>query len=462
MQTLQRTTWCLCAVLLLSPATWAQDRGTGREAAVRRAVGGRAAMQERVRAIRLSRANLNPSLLQLQSHLQQAHQQGAEDGDHDNYSIVIPLVTNEDGARTNVGLNNFTRYSVQKGADPEASVLILLYDPSGNLDRAGFFSVRSNQMRQINRIMTALPPYEGRGTATTGWLLIFSDEPITAWASVILDRESNDPAMELAIADQIFKPAAYVESRGTPSNPLLIQSSVKAGSFKSRLAVVNVGSGTGRLRIKLFDRNGVLQGSLPPVDVVKDGMFVSNDIRSSVPGTYGQIVIEVDYPDEYDGEPQIVATSLVESTTGPFAGFFPAFSLPQPNTMAIAGIWEGQVTGAIMNADVKVTLHQERDMLYGLLEILSGTFPTIDREFLVSGEVANGSFYLEIQDRFDACYEEDDPCTFIGYRLFAAAEDVEGKIMSGDTIYFDEMDRFARGRFELERRRDLYHPVEAE
>ena len=86
---------------------------------------------------------------------------------------------------------------------------------------------------------------------------------------MILDRESNDPAMELAIADQIFKPAAYVESQGTPSNPLLIQSSVKAGSFKSRLAVVNIGSGTGRLRIKLFDRNGVLQGALPPVDVVK-------------------------------------------------------------------------------------------------------------------------------------------------------------------------------------------------
>ena len=464
MQTLQRTTWCLCAVLLLSPATWAQDRGTGREAAVRRAVGARKAMQDRLRAIRLSQSNPTRSLLKLQSHLQQAHQQGAEDGDYDNYSIVIPLVTNEDGARTNVGLNNFTRYSVQKGADPEASVLILLYDPSGTLDRAGFFSVRSNQMRQINRIMTTLPPHEGRGTATTGWLLILSDEPITAWASVILDRVSNDPAMELAIGDQIFKPSAFVESQGTPSNPLLIQSSVKAGSFKSRLAVVNIGSGTGRLRIKLFDRNGVLQGSLPPVDVDESGMFVSNDIRSPVPGTYGQIVIEVDYPnpEQIDGEPRIIATSLVESTTGPFAGFFPAFSLPRPNTTAIAGIWEGQVTGTIMNADVRVTLHQERDMLYGLLEILSGTFPTIDQEFLVSGEVVNRSFFLEIQDRFDACYEEDDPCTFIGYRLFAEAEDVEGKIMSGDTVYFDETGRFDRGEFQLERKRDVYHPVEVE
>ena len=33
MQTLQRTIWCLSPVLLLSPANWAQDRGTGREAA---------------------------------------------------------------------------------------------------------------------------------------------------------------------------------------------------------------------------------------------------------------------------------------------------------------------------------------------------------------------------------------------------------------------------------------------
>ena len=187
-------------------------------------------------------------------------------------------------------------------------------------------------------------------------------------------------------------------------------------------------------------------------------MFVSNDIRSSVPGTYGQIVIEVDYPEEYDGEPRIIATSLVESTTGPFAGFFPAFSLPQPNTMAIAGIWEGQVTGAIMNADVKVTLHQERDMLYGLLEIFSEAFPTMDQEFLVSGEVVNGSFFLEIQDRFDACYEEDDPCTFIGYRLFAAAEEVKGNVMSGDTIYFDEAGRFDRGNFSLTRVRDVFAP----
>ena len=465
MQILERATWCLTAVLLMSSASWAQDRGAGREAALRRAVGGREAMQDRVRAIRLSRPSLNGTLQKLRSQLQQANQEGSGDGDYDNYSIVIPMVTSEDGARTNVGLNNFTRYSVQKGrADPKASVLILLYDPSGNLDRVGFFDVRSNQMLQINDIFRhrGMVPEPGRGTATTGWLLIFSDEPITAWASVILDRADNDPAMELAIADQIFKPAAFVESKGTPWNPLLIKSSVKAGSFKSRLAVVNVGQGTGSLRIKLFDRNGALQKTLPSVDVRANGMFVSDDIRSSVPGTFGQIIIEVDYPnpERIEGEPVIVATSLVESTTGPFAGFFPAFALPQPDTPAIAGIWEGDLTGTITNAEIKVTLHQERDMLYGVLEIVSGAFPTLDREFLIEGEVVNGSIRLEIENFFDAPPSRDALPPFIGFRLFA--EEVEGQMMSGDTIYFDEMDRFDKGNFTLERIHDLYDPKESE
>ena len=457
MQTLERTIWCLSAVLLLSLASWAQDRGAGREAAARRTAGGRAAMQDRVRAIRLNQSSLAPSLLKLRRHLQQANQESFEG---DNYISLIPLVTNENGSRTNVGLNNFSRFSVRKGEDPEASVAVGLYDPSGELDRTGVYDVRSNGMHQIDDVFSKLDPVDGGGAATTGWLLILSDTPVTAWASVILDRVSNDPAMELAIADQIFKPAAYVESQGTPSNPLLIQSSAGVGSFKSRLAVVNIGNGAGRLRIKLLNVAGDLQESLPPVDVRANGMFVNNDIRSTVPGTFGPIVIEVEDLNPTRGhlEPRIVATSLVESTTGPFAGFFPAFALPQPDNPAIGGVWEGDVTGEIMNAQVQVTLHQERDMLYGTLGILSGSFPTTDREFLVSGEVVNGSLFLEIRDRFDACFEEDDPCTFIGYRMFAPS--ISGDTMDGDTIYFDESDQFDKGNFSLTRVGAVYPPAE--
>ena len=456
MQMLKRATWCLTAVLLMFPASWAQDRGAGREAATRKAAGGREAMQDRVRAIRLSLSNPTRSLLKLRTQLQRASQESFEG---DNYVSLIPLVTREDGARTNVGLNNFSRFSVHKGPDPVASVAIGLYDPSGNLDRRGFFDVRSNGMNQFD-VFRRLRPVDGGGAATTGWLLIFSDEPITAWASVILDRVSNDPAMELAIADQILKPAAYVESQGTPFNPLLIQSSAGGGSFKSRLAVVNIGTGAGRLRIKLLNNAGDVQESLAPVDIPANGMFVNNDIRSMVPGTSGPIVIEVEdlNPTRVDLEPRIVATSLVESTTGPFAGFFPAFALPQPDNPAIGGVWEGEVTGEIMNAQVQVTLHQERDMLYGILNILGGSFPTTDEEFLVSGEVVNGTVFLEIRDRFDDCIEEDDPCTFIGYRMFAPS--ISDDTMDGDTIYFDETDRSDKGNFSLTRVGAVYPPDE--
>ena len=457
MQMLERAIWCLSALLLMSPASWARDRGAGREAAARRTVPARDAMHDRVRAIRLNLSNPTRSLLKLQSHLQQANQESFEG---DNYVTVIPLVTNENGARTNVGLNNFSRFSVRKGADPVASVAIGLYDRSGNLDRTGVFDVRSNGMRQIDSVFKNLDPVDGGGAATTGWLLILSDTPITAWASVILDRVSNDPAMELAIADQIFKPEAFVESQGTSFNPLLIQSSAGVGSFKSRLAVVNIGTGAGRLRIKLLNNAGDVQQSLAPYDLRANGMFVDNDIRSTVPGTFGPIVIEVEdlNPTRGDLDPRIVATSLVESTTGPFAGFFPAFALPQPDNPAIAGVWEGDVTGDIMNATVRVTLHQERDMLYGILDILGGSFPTTDMEFRVSGEVVNGSVFLEIRDRFDDCMEEDGACTFIGYRMFAPS--ISGETMDGDTIYFDETDRLDKGGFSLTRVSAVYPPDE--
>ncbi len=447
------TRWCLSGLLLLSSVAWAQDRGTGREAvAGRPSVGDREAMHDRARAIRLSQSNRTRSLLALRNHLEKANQTIFEG---DNYVNMIPFVTSENGARTNIGINNFSQFSVFKGTNPEASVAVGLYDQFGNLDRSDVFRVRSNQMLQINQVMTALSPISGRGTATTGWLLIFSDEPITAWASVILDRVNNDPAIELAIADQVFKPSAFVESQGTPSNPLIIQSSVKLGTFKSRLAVVNIGDGEGRVRVNLFDRAGALQQTLPPVDVPADGMFVSDDIRSTVPGTFGQITIEVEDLNSADGDiPRIIATSLVESTSGPFAGFFPAFALPQPTTPAIAGVWEGSVTGAIMNARVRMALFQERDMLYGTFDILSGAFPTIDRQFFIRGEVVNENYVLEIRDLFDACNAEGDPCVFFAYRLFAPP--INGNTMSGDTIYFDESDQSDKGSFNLTRVGAIY------
>ena len=99
-------------------------------------------------------------------------------------------------------------------------------------------------------------------------------------------------------------------------------------------------------------------------------------------------------------------------------------------------------------------------MLYGVLEILSGAFPTLDREFLIEGEVVNGTIKLEIENFFDAPPSRDALPPFIGYRLFAEA--VDGEVLSGDTIYFDEMERFDKGHFTLKRSHDLYDPKESE
>ena len=448
MRTLQRAIWCLSGLLLLSSAVLAQNRAIGLHAVDRWQT-----MQDRIRAIRLSLSTPTASLSKLPTQVEQANQEGPGG---DNFVNIIPFVTSANGARTNIGINNFSQSSLAQGESPSASVAIGLYGPSGNLERAGAFSVRSNEMRQINGIINALTPVQGGGSATTGWLLIFSDEPVTAWASVILDQTSNDPAMLVAIADQIFKPAAFVESQGTPSNPLLIHSSVKRGAFKSRLAVVNIGSGGGRVSVKLHTQRGVLQETLPSVDIDPSEMFVSDDIRMSVPGTFGPITIEVEDLDMEDHHiPRIVATSLIESTTGPFAGFLPAFALPQHTTPAIAGVWEGSVTGAGTNAEVRLTLYQERDMLYGRLDILSGTFPTTDRFFSVKGDIIAGSVLLEVQQVLDDCSSTGrSACRLFAYRMFA--ESLSGSSMSGETVYIDRSDRSDSGSFALERVGAIY------
>lgn len=450
MRIFTRTIWCLSSLLLLSSASLAQNRAAGGHR-----VDQRQAMQDRVRAIRHSLSNPGRSLSKLPIQVDQAKQEGIDGA---NFVNIIPFVTKENGARTNVGINNFSQSSLAQEGRPTATVEIGLYGPSGDLDRSGIFSVRSNEMFQINHIINVLDPVQGGGSATTGWLLIFSDEPVTAWASVILDQTSNDPAMLVAIADQIFKPAAFVESQGTPSNPLLIYSSVKGGAFKSRLAIINIGSGEGRLTVKLFSQSGALQEALPAVSIDPSGMFVSDDIRMPVPGTFGPITIEVEDVDTEDNYmPRIVATSLIESTTGPFAGFLPAFALPQHTTSVIAGVWEGSVTGAITNAEVRLTLYQERDMLYGRLDVLGGTFPTTDRFFGIKGDVSAGSVLLEIQQVVDDCRHVDsDPCTMFAYRMFA--ESLSGSTMSGDTVYIDRSDRSDRGSFTLERVGPIYRP----
>jgi hypothetical protein len=322
--------------------------------------------------------------------------------------------------------------------------VIGLFDAQGNTSGSGEFTVGSNQLLQLDNIISRLG-----GSITAGWLLIYSDEPLTAWASVVRN-DNNDPAIELAIADQINKPGAFVESTGTR---LMIQSSAKGATFQSSLAVVNVGAGDGNLVVKIYDNVGVLRNTKTAL-LPADGMFIDNDIRSNVPGTFGQIVIEVTDANAADSKsPRLVANSFIRAINAAgivTSGFFPAFALPASNTISVAGIWEGTLSGgSLINAQARIDLFQERDMLYGRLQILSGTFPTTSRDFLVVGDVVDNSYVIQFQNIFDG----DSNHSLISYRLFGL---LSGGRIQGDAIYFDELNRSSVGTFNLGRTGDIY------
>ena len=360
--------------------------------------------------------------------------------DGSSYVSIIPYVAADANTRTNLGLNNFSSNSLTHGANPNTTVVIGLFDSQGNLSGSKELTVGSNQLLQVNDIISQM----GSNIAA-GWLLIYSDEPLTAWASVVRN-DNNDPAIELAVADQINKPTAFVESTGTR---LMIQSSAKLGLFQSSLAVVNVGSGDGNLVVKLYDNAGALINTKTAF-LRADGIYIDNDIRSNVPGTFGQIVIEVTDANASDSNtPRLVANSFIRSTNGT-SGFFPAFAMPQSNTTSIAGRWEGTLSGgSLINAQARIDLFQERDMLYGRLDILSGTFPTTSRNFLVVGDVVDNSYVIQFQNIFDG----DSNRSLISYRLFGL---LSGGRIQGDAIYFDELNRSSVGTFNLGRTGDIY------
>lgn len=352
------------------------------------------------------------------------------------YVSLIPSVVNDLNTRTNLGLNNFSTDSLVSGPNPDANVQIQLFDIQGNPAGTGSYVVRSNELLQIDNIIAKLG-----SNISVGWLVIFSDEPLTAWASVI-NNATNDPSIELAIADQIGKPVAYLESTG---NRLMIQSTARTGTFQSSLSVVNVGSEEGLLLINIYDAPGNLVGT-ETASIPVNGMYVNNNIRGS---SYGPIIIEVTDPNSNNStSPRIIANSLVRSTnqTG---GFFPAFALPQADTVSVAGIWDGTIlAGTLISAQVTLTLFQEQDMIYGSLDINSGVFPTLFRGFNIAGGITN-YYNFQVTDSLD----QDN--TFLVYSFIGSLQDGH---LKGDTLYFDEKNRSAVGTFDLTRTGPIYLP----
>jgi hypothetical protein len=399
------------------------------------------------------------------------------------YVNIIPLVTcavtpglTQD--RTNLGINNFSQGAIYSGGT-NAYVEIYIFDKEGvYLEATGSTNkyitatVAANQMYQINNIVSTDPAASqfkiGSANPFNGWVLIYSDQPVTAWASVIHSVYSgvnlvvDDPALELAVADQIFKPAAFMEKTGTR---LAILSALKSGKWTSSLSVANVGSGDGTLTIKFFANDGseYTGNRLANIPIKASGMYVNSDIRNGVP-TFGMITIEAIDPTPTDADaPRIVANSIVRSTTGD-ASFFEAFALPPVTdpakaTQAIAGVWTGTLTGSNNNVNCTVTLElfQERDQLYGTLHVDSGKFPALPPDspndyFLVQGEVNNNTYLIQIQDPFDK------NLMMFSLRMWASSIPSGSVVMENQSafIYFDENNKSDIGSFSLTRTGDIY------
>ncbi len=345
------------------------------------------------------------------------------------YVTFIPFVTRANGTRTNLGLNNYSQVSFVKGANPSANVQVLLVDQQGLVAGQGEYVVQSNQMRQIDNVISALG-----GDVDTGWLFILSDEPLTAWASVIFNA-TDDPSIELATRFS--------------GRRLMIQSSVKSATFQSSLVIVNLGFG-GNVSIKIYDNQGS-QISSKTVFIQDFGLYLDDDVRSAASGTYGQIVIETE--DDSEDSPFLLANSIVKSAKGTGA-FFPAFPLPPASLKSIAGVWEGSVIGTLINAQVRLTLFQEETSLFGELEITGGDFPAAATFFSISGFISNDgtsdSYSIQVDDGVDSTVQT--------FSFSLDAPPITGTKMEGTFNYADEIDQTDTGTFSLSRTGEIFSP----
>jgi hypothetical protein len=340
------------------------------------------------------------------------------------YVTFVPFVAKDDNTRTNVGLNNFSQVSFVKGTNPSANVRVILLDELGSIAGQHDYVVKSNELLQINDVVSSLGGNDGNG-----WLIVFSDEPLTAWASVILNS-TNDPSIELAIS--------------SGGSRLMIQSSVKTGTFQSSLIINNIGDAV-NVDIKIYRNDGTLL-TTQKVFIEALGLYVNNDVRSSASGTSGPIVVEAENNSAF-----LIANSIVTSANGTGA-FFPAFALPPASLTSIAGIWEGPLTGTLINAQVTVTLLQEGTLLFGEIEIVSGSFPTAQKTISIHGSISNDgtsdSYSIEAIDTADS--------TVTSFSFSLTAPPITGSKMAGQFTYSDAKGQEDTGTFSLSRTGNIY------
>jgi hypothetical protein len=305
------------------------------------------------------------------------------------YCYFIPYVTSANNTRTNIGINNYGLRSVTKGNLPTANVRMLLFDEQGRSQGEQVVQVQSNQLYQINGIINRFG-----SSSSTGWMQLWADEPITAWASVI-NNSTNDPSIESAVVLSTGMFDAYVEGLAVGvdepgyQSRLLIASSARLGVWQSSLVITNVSEMGGNYLLTIYDNSGQVLFSGSQY-IGPNSMYVNDDVRSIGPGTYGQIIIE----------PQtqglvLIASSLIKTANGTGA-FFPARTLPSSSNPSMAGLWEGTTnTQSEGPMKVKFSVSQDGARVFGFGSYTLPNYSYSSGDFPVSGELIGDTLVLE-------------------------------------------------------------------
>jgi hypothetical protein len=295
------------------------------------------------------------------------------------FACVIPYVTSANNTRTNLGINNLSTATLARGNNPSTQVLLELFDTQGNLKNSASYTVNGNQMSQINKIIESFNLGQD-----TGWVRLWSTEPFTAWASVIYN-DSNDSAIELGVPfNPILEMDGTAFSTASRLGQLLIASSVKTAAWQSSLVVTNVSWNTGGdFKIRFYDNLGQL--ILTDTQTIPaNGMYINDDIRNAVNGTYGPIIIEPQTPGL-----MLTACSIVKYTGANYSSFFTAQTIPPNDTLNVAGVWQGAIATedyGILN--YTFTLFQNKTIISGTAITSNGPNPNVP--YTILGTIRGG------------------------------------------------------------------------
>jgi putative Ig domain-containing protein len=212
--------------------------------------------------------------------------------------LRIRFISDTREFRSNLGINNL--------AGQPASVRVSLVDNNGLVTAQTTVQVPANGLTQINNVVQL---EDSKVTGREGYLLLSSNQPIRAWASLV-DTTSLDPSLQLASNEA--------------SNRLLVPSSVANERFSTAMVVINASATDGTVNLILRTRSGSVQAVLNNLNLPAFGYLLFEDFYRSQGLDSGSGPIEI----EAHGAIQVTALARIYSRdqTGGFLNAVPLAS----------------------------------------------------------------------------------------------------------------------------------------